>query len=637
MKKLLCLPFFLMAAIGLLAKPVPPPKPEAPKPGPNPKVIAERLRLLMKQNGGAPPANIKELLQQQLQAQDQPLRRQVIPLPARRPQIRPVPNFIVPGGGRPIPQQPNIPFSRVRPKVEAVELLDGSRLMGKFVSFDPKTGLVWHTPHISPDSRINPASIAQVTFAPKKDLERKAQSTRVTFANGDELRGQLAGLDEKHLTLKTWYGGELKLDRNSVRTLVPGQTSANVIYEGPAKDDTWVFSNSQVEALKNRRLPNGVQLPPAVIERQKQQAEAAKNIKWAYQDGAFQSNGANAQVGRDFEMKNRVNFEFDIEWTSSLSLYVSLCTDNLKNYSMANTYSLRLTQSSAYMYRYEFGGDGNFRRSSRIGQTARYTVNVEPGKAPRAKVSIRIDKTKKEISLLINGMKVAQWQDTAANFAGKGNGIMFRASTSIPMRLANIRLSEWDGTLPGKVDISGGNPNEDFVRLGNNDTINGKLLAIGDGKVTFSTSFADKLPIPIGRVSVIKLAENEKINKPGANDVRFTLRNRGQVTATLKSWKDGKVTLASPAIGEATLDANVIEAMEFNLSKIKVAAANPKPAATSTSINVNGVNVLKGGLNINGGKIEIIPGGGIRIERNFKNQKIIPRLPQNAPIKPRRR
>ena len=47
--------------------------------------------------------------------------------------------------------------------IEAVYMLNGDVITGKFVKFDPKLGLVWEAANIKPALQINPEAIDRVT------------------------------------------------------------------------------------------------------------------------------------------------------------------------------------------------------------------------------------------------------------------------------------------------------------------------------------------------------------------------------------------------------------------------------------------------------------------------------------------
>ncbi len=493
-----------------------------------------------------------------------------------------------------------------RRNVEAVYLKNGDIISGKFVGLDPKDGLVWEHPTIKPALKIDPASVARVTFAPRAGAPAsKRQSSRVQLSNGDQLAGDLFEMDARKLVLKTWYGGDLALSRASLLSLVPGEETMGVLFDGPADDKGWEFSN-----VHAANIPINAQLPAEAMARIKAQASGA----FQYKDGGFESTGVGAQVGRNFELPDRMNLEFDIEWSTSMSFFVNLHTDQLKSADQGNTYSLRFTQSSAWLYKYERGD--NFSRSSHVGTSAQYNLTSQLGARPMARVSIRVDKPQKTIALLINGQFVHKWVDTGT-FAGKGKGLVFSTRTTYPVRLSGIRLSQWDGNLPGKVEVAGGSDKEDFVRLANSDTLSGTLLDIKEGKMTFKTPFADNLPIPLNRISVIRFAKAEAPATAQKNPVRISLKNQGQITCTLKEWKDGKVHLSSPTLGDATIDASVVESVDFVVTSTAATPVAPVAGTATTRININGADVpqelleqIQGAVEqfqINGANIQVLP------------------------------
>jgi hypothetical protein len=593
----------------LAANKIPPPAKAEPKPA---KTAPNIKKLEVKPAQVAPADRLRKLLQQRM-------------APGARPQlVRPIPQL---GGafGR-VPARPStttaIPALKSQKQVEAVHLLNGDVLQGKFVSFNDKSGLVWRHPNIKPDLQVDPAQIARVTFAPNDKAAAKPMRSRVALANGDQLAGDLTELTDKQLLLNTWYAGSISIDRKAVRTLVPGETPLSVIYEGPRDAKGWVFSNSNQVGLGG--LPQRANLPPAALEQMKARASA----KWDLKENSFHSSGSGAQVGREFpKMGDKANIEFDVAWGGSLSLYVNLLTDNLKSYSMGNTYCLRLSQTSAYMYKYE--NRNGQRRSSRIGDTVRYNLN---SLKQSAHISIRLDRTKKLIVLIINGKQVGKWNDTG-KFAGKGKGLLFSARTTYPIRLSSIQLSEWDGQLPADVKVTTESLKEDFIQLANDDTLTGKLVDIKRGQMNFKPEFSDAIPIPLMRVNLIRLADSKASPAVAESPVRATLKGRGQITATLKEWKDGKLHLTSPTFGETTIDTNAVESIQFNLDKSTQTASLPTPTKpqTNTRININGLPIPINGrgrlnLNINGARIEVLPQkGGLRIEQKIAPKKIAPK------------
>ena len=148
-----------------------------------------------------------------------------------------------------------------------------------------------------------------------------------------------------------------------------------------------------------------------------------------------------------------------------------------------------------------------------------------------------------------------------------GNGFAFHSRSSIPARISNVSVTKWDGGLPSGGTTSSLALKQDFVKFNNEDSFSGNLVGITDGTLKFKTEFAE-LPIPLKTVSQLHFAK-ERLKNPAisAKAIRATLVDDIKVTGTIKEWKDGEVTLASPVFGEATFKADAFKIIEFNLSK----------------------------------------------------------------------
>src|SRR5207248_37324 len=122
----------------------------------------------------------------------------------------------------------------------------------------------------------------------------------------------------------------------------------------------------------------------------------------------------------------------------------------------------------------------------------------------------------------------------------------------------------WDGKFEDRAAKSD-KSKEDTVRMENNDKVSGKLEAIKDGSLTFSSSFA-KLEIPLKRVQEIEIASQaSSVAKRNAGDVRAYLVGRGSVTFALEKWDDKGVTGRSANFGQVTFSPRAFQRVQFNL------------------------------------------------------------------------
>ena len=432
--------------------------------------------------------------------------------------------------------------------VEAVYMLNGDIISGKFLKFDPKVGLVWEANNIQPAIQIDPAGIDRVTFNSTTSVQPGL--SRVLLANGDSISGQVDLLDDERVVMSKTPAGQLELKRSHLKSIIPATTgSGRIVYAGPVSDKEWVFGTSK---KANGNVPFA--------------AKPSGNGKFAFNANAITSTGSGATAGREVEFPDKALIEFDLDWStqgrnsSYFSLNVNLFTENLKSPSNGNAYALKLSQTGANLARQSKEGEDFV--SDRLGANAR--VNLT-GIGARARFSLRANKKARTFFLSINGVQVANWKDKEA-FAGKGKGLLFSSRAPYPIKISNIRISEWNGNKPVASVDANFRPKQDTVRMLNGDTLTGAITRIQDGRVRIKSSFGE-VGVPWVNSSLILFAN---ANQGDANQqkqkglVRATLKGAGNLDFALISWEDGKLEVDSPAFGRVTLNGAMVESLTFN-------------------------------------------------------------------------
>ncbi len=485
--------------------------------------------------------------------------------------------FINPAQG--IPGTVKIPSNNPRRAIPEEHLLthNGETFRGTFLGFDPAEGLKWSHPdfqpsviHFLPDrvSRLN------LKVAPLP-VHAKHHSCRVELSNGDTVAGDLVSMNNGKLTLDTWYAGKLAINTAHIKSIKPGASISKVFFEGPKDNQNWSFNNQQNGALPQQILP---QLP---IEQQKlikeRAAQAANGPTWKFANGTFESTTSNSMVGRKMkEMPKRSSIEFNVDWTSSLSLYINFLTDSLASYSQCNGYCLRLTQSYIYLYRYNFNNGAG--RGGRLGNNVRVSLANLKG---NAHVALKTDETKNTIALFINGTLIQKWENVG-EFPEGAKGLLFTSRTTNRMKLSRIRVTDWNGSLPDPNASPKSMPEEDYVLLKNADQITGDVLGIAAGKLQFKSDFGE-MAIALDKVGIIHRATERVKPLPIAPGMeRAIFKDGGSMTMKITGWKDGKVTTTSPIFSEAEFDAAVFQSIDFNDLTTKPTTAvspqlNPSP------------------------------------------------------------
>ena len=450
-------------------------------------------------------------------------------------------------------------------RLEKLKLLNGDGISGKFLGI--KNGeVLWKHPSFNASVAVKSGDVADIRLFPGPGKSRRHNCT-VELVNGDLFQGDLIELTQADLVLDTWYGGRLKLPRKTVRVLRPGQSVSRVVYEGPdGSADGWKTGNRNTGAqmrgfgLNNLNPLNGPAVPAKlalqILGKVPQIPGKGSGQNWRFVDNGFNCRSSGPLLGRnDLEFPERSQIEFDIQWSNYFGLGVNLYADSIKNEYTGNSYSLRIDHNNVYLYRISNNS------SSRIGMNVQSRMQQPK---IRAHVAIYIDKVKKTIALMVDDQLIHNWKDSNANFAGKGNGLLFTSRNSYPMRLSNIRISEWDGALPqagGGKNL--GNGKEDYLQFSNDDSISGKAKTIQNGKLILATSFAE-VPVEMSTVSILELSNPAVKIVPKTGEVLAQMASRGRFTLKLQSWVGGKVRVESPYFGVADFNPAVFEKLVFN-------------------------------------------------------------------------
>jgi len=445
--------------------------------------------------------------------------------------------------------------------IEAVYMLNGDVITGKFVKFDPKLGLVWEAANIKPALQINPEAIDRVTFTGSAPAQ--PTQSRVILSNGNTLSGQLDLADTQRVMMSHTPAGQIEFKRTHLKAIIPATSGVGkVIFSGPSSEEDWIFGSSKNAAGGGANLLIRGLAPNLPVPAKKSAG------KFEFKAGTFISNGAGATAGRKVEFPDKALIEFELDWSTTgrnsgyFSLNVNLFTDNLKSPSNGSSYALKLSQTGANLAR-QSKERGDF-VSDRLGANAR--VNLT-GIGSRARFSLRSNKKSRSFFLSINGVQVANWKDKEA-FAGKGDGLLFTSRASAPLKVSNIRISQWDGSKPIATTDTTINPKQDTIRLVNDDTVTGTITRIEEGKVKIKSSFGE-VAIPWTNSRLIQFTKSSQgtgINKMEKDMAQATLKGGGILDFKLISWTEDKLEIESPIFGKATLKGAMIDSLTFNAS-----------------------------------------------------------------------
>ena len=404
------------------------------------------------------------------------------------------------------------------------------KISGSPEGIDENGNLRWNAEFLHQPIPVKPSSLLEMRLeggsAAKVTEDHQAL---LLLTNGDTLRGQLDALDDEHVTLRTWYGGPLKIRRTMASDLEI-QRANQTLYSGPEDFDSWII-------------------------------EGEKDA-WSLNGGSLSSNKG-ASIAREIKTPDRCRIQFDLAWRNSLRFRVLLLSDEGSNTQPDNCYDLVCQRRFVYLRkRWVEGGAGG---SKIVGQ-----ANIpELAEKENVRFEFYIDRKEGTIALYVDGRQAQVWTDEDPKAGTFGNWLHFISEDFYKVKVSRIRASPWKGELPDTVELEA-DPEEDElegqkIRLQNGDTVIGTVGLIKDGVLAVETPFC-KMNIPVDRMRTIDLTEGdyeEPIRKKG--DVRGWLREGGRITFRLDAFSKDTLKGYSQTFGNVEFKLSAFSRLEFNI------------------------------------------------------------------------
>ncbi len=407
-----------------------------------------------------------------------------------------------------------------------LQFLDGSLLHGHLDGIETEKGVTWHFRAAKQPLVFLPTNLSSIRFEQSESAGSTFQpSCRFHFQNGDEIIGNLVSLEKDKATIESWFGGKLSAPRSSIEAILFSAKGYKLIYEGPSGTEGWRMG-------RNPR-------------------------SWEYKDGAFIANGADL-LGRDFSLSGSSTLEFDLGWTGTFNLTITLYAQVIDRFDYSTSaYQVYLGSGLISVQRVQAGAGAFMLGQTQIPAMLRKN---------HAHFEIRCNKEDATITLLVDGQFVQRWRDTAG-FVAKGGGIVFYSQADPrALKLSNIRVAEWEGKFEPET-LTNNPPNSDVVFLANRDRVIGEFQKVEEGKVSIKAK-QTTLDIPLSRVTQIRFAEvKNPESSTNAWDVRAAFPGGESVAFQLLKWESDGVSGTSPIFGAVKFKPRSIRQLHFNPSR----------------------------------------------------------------------
>ncbi|MCC6581995.1 MAG: hypothetical protein IT440_16310, partial [Phycisphaeraceae bacterium] len=407
----------------------------------------------------------------------------------------------------------------------ALVFLSGDTLHGELVSVDPRQGVTWKHPDAAVPIVFGLPNLREIKLAPGPVESAMRDATAVIYlTNDDQVLGTLVGITDAAVLVDTAYAGRLTLVRSMVRSILPGTKAAGFTYEGPTGMDGWT-------------------------------AQRGGGGTWTFKNGALVSTGRNGFIGRDVGIPDVASISLDLAWRGQPQFTLSFCGERVDN---PNQGAYVLNISGDYFNLYRFSPQSG---SNELGSFNQAGFALKGS----ARLSVYVDRTKKSVALMLNGVLVRQFTDSASK-APAGKCLSLGCNQGL-LRVSNITVGKWDGKADAGTTTAGGEEagSDDCLHFANGDKVRGKLKTVTNGKITFVTAYAT-MDVPLERVATMEFGKAglERARR-NANDVQLVFASGARITVGLEQLAAGRVTGASENFGNMAAKLGAFAKVYFNI------------------------------------------------------------------------
>ena len=414
---------------------------------------------------------------------------------------------------------------------DTITFLNGETFKGLIQSIDcTQNTLSWKHPFSATPISFDLNWLYKINLS-KRNEEASENNTSVTLSNGDIVRGKLIDMNDESITLDVKYAKKLTIRKVMIQRIDMGKASGT-LYEGPNSKEEWSNLGGQKNFISFKNKTLTIKNPLLI----------AKGIN---------------------DLPDRIVLSFNYEWLDTYpSLSIGLFNTAAANPETCYQISIMNNQVAFARLLRNRGGDQGFGNSEFPRSIKKRKMNVQ----------IFADQKKRSFVIFIEGKNIGQWNDPDST--DKLGKYFYFQNQSMSMKLSNIKISSWDGSLPSLIaeDKEADAPEEDTVILTNGDKATGSLKKMVDDKASFVTAFAP-MDIPLERISSIILgAKKMERARRNANDIRASFHEGGKITFDLVSMKNGSLSGKSENFGEISVPVEMLSEIEFNIYKEKDAS-----------------------------------------------------------------
>ena len=422
--------------------------------------------------------------------------------------------------GHPPEQRPAAPAGQ-----GTVTLRNDDRISGRVLRLDRENNvlLVQHKNIREPLAIALDAVQGYQAQLPDAALSRPA-AWMLELSNGDHLRGNIVRLDDDTITLDTWYGGVLQVDRAMVASIVQYDLN-RILLDGIGSEGDWSVASGTA-----RFHPDTITL------------------------------SQNTFITRQWEPYTpRVRIDFEIAWMWQTHMSLRFMGTPPAGQNMSGSCYLLNFAGNSRLVLQRMTGDRHSAQLANLTISPRHDENQQFN----ARFTILVDAAAGRIHLYHDGRPIGDWTDQAP-LDVEGSSLTFVAQHSPQLELKSLRVTEWSGRLPTERLPLAADGADHVFRMQNGDLVSGQLAAIEDSIARVETSFGT-LNIPTDRIEEIAFQDQTGAPDRHAHDLRLHLQDDTVITLAVSDLADRMVTGRSANFGPVQIPLAGIRAMQWHI------------------------------------------------------------------------
>ncbi len=452
-----------------------------------------------------------------------------------------------------------------------INFTNDDTLHGKFLGLTTSGKIIWKNPSAEKNIAFTPDQIRMVVLNKGKLIKPFTHVSYITLTNQDTVPGEIAGLTNKTITLKTDYAGELKIPREMISSIDFLPLGDKIHYRGPFVEADW--KTFPYSTNKTTEKP-GEEVKPA----------------WELKNFTLKNVGGSGVIMHSEDFTGKIRYTFKVSYSNSVMPSFIISSDmeqpeveekkaakepavNAKV--MTNRASkitevigtgliFRLSNYSSSLNYYGFDENGNS-----ITQSIPNMLPNARTRKPRGEsiiFDVRVNKEEDSVLLYADDAMVGQWDITGYTDklkGGKTGFVNLYTSTTNKCMVSDIVISAWNGVTDPAASME--NADRDTILLSNGtDRYSGAALKLLQNKLLLKAPYAE-LEIPTDQIQSLYFAKKDRKELPAKAESEVSLRfhGSGRLTGTLAKASDGKITLDTSVLGKLTIDPDYVSAYEF--------------------------------------------------------------------------